>query len=65
MRQFVDAYREDLLQWQLVSSGVNNVGSTREAMDQLELRNWRLAGFGAESVDDVRGARRITSLARV
>ena len=62
---FVDAYREDLLQWQLISSGVNNVGSTREAMDQLELRNWRLAGFGAESVDDVRGARRITSLARV
>lgn len=63
--EFVEAYREDLLRWQRQSSRVNNVGSTREAMDFLQLTTWRLAMFGAESVDDVRGARRITSLVTV
>lgn len=63
--EFVEAYREDLLRWQQQSSRVNNVGSTREAMDFLQLTTWRLAMFGAESVDDVRGARRITSLVTV
>ena len=45
---FVDAWRQDLDDWQRSSNGVNNVGSTREAMDFLELDTWTLAEFGAE-----------------
>ena len=57
---FLEAYLDDLRDWQEFTNGVNNVGSTREAMDQLELKAWRLAEFGAAEVDDLRGSRRLT-----
>ena len=34
---FIDAWREDLADWQKFSNAVNNVGSTLEAMDFLGL----------------------------
>jgi hypothetical protein len=37
---FLDAWREDLADWQRFSSGVNAVGSTREAMDFLQVESW-------------------------
>jgi hypothetical protein len=48
---FLDAWRDDLDDWQRFSNGVNNVGSTRNAMDFLELKTWTLAEFGAAVVD--------------
>jgi len=48
---FLRAWRDDLDDWQAFSSGVNNVGSTREALDFLELKAWTLAEFGAGVVD--------------
>ena len=48
---FLDAWRDDLDDWQRFSNGVNNVGSTREAMDFLELKTWTRAEFGAAVVD--------------
>jgi hypothetical protein len=48
---FLEAWREDLRDWRMFSSAVRNVGSTREAMDFLELRTWILAEFGAGAVD--------------
>ena len=48
---FLDAWREDLDEWQTFSNGVNNVGSLRNAMDFLELKNWTVAEFGAPVVD--------------
>jgi hypothetical protein len=48
---FLDAWRDDLDDWQRFSNGVNNVGSTRNAMDFLELRTWTLADFGGAVVD--------------
>jgi hypothetical protein len=44
---FIIAWREDIIDWQRFSNAVNNVGSTREAMDFLQLTDWTLAGFGA------------------
>jgi hypothetical protein len=38
--RFLDAWRADLADWQEFSSGVNTVGSTREAMDFLQLEKW-------------------------
>jgi hypothetical protein len=38
---FIDAWLEDLEDWQKFSSGVNNVGTTAEAMDFLGLQNWQ------------------------
>jgi hypothetical protein len=58
---FLDAYMEDLGEWQSFTNGVNNVGSTREAMDVLELKNWRFAEFGAAEVEDLRGSRPLRS----
>jgi hypothetical protein len=52
---FLDAWREDLDDWQRFSSRVNNVGSTREAMDFLELNTWFLAEFGAAVVEGAPG----------
>jgi len=46
---FVDAWQDDLEQWQSFSSGVNNVGSTRDAMDFLQLSAWTRAEFGSVS----------------
>jgi hypothetical protein len=48
---FLDAWRDDLEDWQRFSSGVNNVGGTRQAMDFLELKTWTCAEFGAAVVD--------------
>ena len=59
---FLDAWREDLADWQRFSNRINNVGSTREAMDFLELKTWTLAEFGAASVEPQGGSRRLTSL---
>jgi hypothetical protein len=46
---FVDAWQEDLEEWKRFSSGVNNVGSTRDAMDFLQLSTWTRAEFGGVS----------------
>ena len=59
--EFLDAWREDLADWQRTSSGVANMGGTRQAMDFLEMKTWRLAEFGASEVDDLRGSGRFTS----
>jgi hypothetical protein len=40
---FVDAWRDDLQEWQMFSSGVNNVESTRDAMEFLQLSAWTRA----------------------
>jgi hypothetical protein len=44
---FLEAWREDLCKWQKFSTGVNSLGSTRAAMDFLELKTWTRAEFGA------------------
>jgi hypothetical protein len=46
---FVDAWQDDLEEWQMFSSGVNNVESTRDAMDFLQLSTWTRAEFGGVS----------------
>jgi hypothetical protein len=43
---FVDAWQDDLEEWQTFSSRVNDVGSTRDAMDFLQLSTWTRAEFG-------------------
>jgi hypothetical protein len=43
---FLGAWRDDLCKWQRFSNGVNNVGSTRDAMDFLELKTWTRVDFG-------------------
>jgi hypothetical protein len=43
---FVGAWQDDLEEWQRFSSGVNNVGSTRDAMDFLQLSSWSRAEYG-------------------
>jgi hypothetical protein len=48
---FVDAWQDDLEDWQLFSSRVNNVGSTREAMDFLQLNSWTCLGFGGAAIE--------------
>jgi hypothetical protein len=62
---FLDAWREDLADWQEFSTGINNVGSTREAMDFLELKTWTWAEFGAATVDSNETFARVKSLAAV
>jgi hypothetical protein len=37
---FLDAWRDDLADWQNFTSGVNTVTSTRQAMDFLQLKTW-------------------------
>lgn len=46
---FVDAWQEDLEEWKRFSSGVNNVESTRDAMDFLQLTTWTRAEFDGVS----------------
>jgi hypothetical protein len=46
---FVDAWQYDLEEWQRFASGVNNVESTRDAMDFLQLSTWTHAEFGGAS----------------
>ena len=48
---FLDAWQDDLDDWQKFSTGLNNVGSTREAMDFLQLKRWIRTDFGAAVVD--------------
>ena len=48
---FIDAWRDDLADWQRFSSGVNNVGSIGEAMDFLELKTWIQCAYGAAAVE--------------
>ena len=48
---FIDAWRDDLDDWQKFSSGVNNVGSTGEAMDFLELKTWTQCKSGPAVVE--------------
>jgi hypothetical protein len=48
---FLEAWREDLTQWQKFTNSVNNVGSIHEAMDFLGLQNWTRAEFGAPTVE--------------
>jgi hypothetical protein len=47
---FLDAWRDDLNDWQRFASGIK-IGSMREAMDFLQLKTWTLAEFGAAVVD--------------
>jgi hypothetical protein len=49
--EFLDAWQQDLGDWQRFSNRLNNVGSTREAMDFLQLKTWTRAEFGAAAVD--------------
>jgi hypothetical protein len=62
---FVDAWRDDLEEWQTFSTGVNNVGSTRDAMDFLQLGTWTRAEFGAAAVESKRSSDPISKLAAV
>ncbi len=39
---FINAWREDLADWQKFSNAVNNVGSTVEALDFLCLKTWTI-----------------------
>jgi hypothetical protein len=47
--RFVDAWQEDLEEWQRFSSGVNNVGGTSDAMDFLQLSTWTRVEFAGVS----------------
>ena len=56
---FLEAWQDDLSEWQRFSSGVNNVGSVLQAMDFLELKDWAMVEFGDTSgtVNPLRSAR--------
>jgi hypothetical protein len=57
---FLQAWRDDRADWQRFATRVNSVGSTREAMDVLELKTWTLTEFGdfidLKAVDSTAGA---------
>jgi hypothetical protein len=59
---FVDAWQDDLKDWQRFSSRVNNMGSTRDAMDFLQLDTWTRAEFGDPAVEFKNEFSRIRSL---
>jgi hypothetical protein len=48
---FLSAWRDDLDDWQQFSNGLSNVGSTRAAMDFLELKTWTWTEFGTPMAD--------------
>ena len=48
---FLDAWQNDLDDWQRFSTGLNNVSSIRDAMDFLQLKSWIRTDFGAAAVD--------------
>jgi hypothetical protein len=48
---FLEAWREDLCKWQRFSTSVNSVGSTRAAMDFLQLKTWTRAEFAAAVIE--------------
>jgi hypothetical protein len=47
---FLKAWQQDMDDWERFCRGLNAVGSTREAMDVLSIKNWRLARFGNPDV---------------
>jgi hypothetical protein len=47
---FLKAWQQDMDDWERFCQGLNAVGSTREAMDVLSIKNWRLARFGNPDV---------------
>jgi hypothetical protein len=57
---FVDAWRDDLSDWQRFSNAVNNVGRTQEAMEFLQLETWTRADFGTVVVNGERSPGRHT-----
>jgi hypothetical protein len=59
---FVDAWQDDLKDWQRFSSRVNNMGSTRDAMDFLQLDTWTRAEFGDPAVEFKNEFSRLRSL---
>jgi hypothetical protein len=44
---FVNAWRDDVVDWQRFSNGVSNVGNIHAALEFLELKTWTLAEFGS------------------
>jgi hypothetical protein len=40
---FIDAWLDDLYDWQRFTNGINSLGSTRKAMDFLGLKTWKRA----------------------
>jgi hypothetical protein len=48
---FIDAWQDDLEDWQRFSSRVDNVGNTRDAMDFLQLNSWTRSEFGTAAVE--------------
>jgi hypothetical protein len=59
---FVDAWQNDLEDWQRFSSRVNNVGSTHDAMDFLQLDTWTRAEFGDSAVESKNELGRLRTL---
>ena len=47
---FLEAWQQDMDHWERFCRGLNAVDSTREAMDVLSIKNWRLARFGNPDV---------------
>ena len=48
---FLEAWWTDLNEWRKFSTGTNGMGSTREAMDFLNLESWILVGVDAVGVN--------------
>jgi hypothetical protein len=48
---FLDAWRDDLAEWQTFTSKLNNIRNTCEIMDYLGLPVWTRAGFGDGVMD--------------
>jgi hypothetical protein len=56
---FLEAWQRDLAEWESTIEATNNVGSVWKAMNELGLRQWRLAEFGdAHAAEPQRGAAR-------
>jgi hypothetical protein len=59
---FVDAWQDDLEDWKRFSTGVNNVESTRDAMDFLQLSTWTHAEFAGVSRKSNGAVRRLSNV---
>ncbi len=53
---FLDAWQQDLRDWQSRTQRVHSLRSTREAMDYLGLSGWQMAEFGRVDVGHLRGS---------
>jgi hypothetical protein len=62
---FLDAWRADLDDWQRFSTSINNVGSTREAMDFLELNTWTRAECGVAILESQSAPSQLANLVAV